>query len=475
MTVSKYFRSKVESIETYFTLIRPERIFLYIALVYGLFIILVYPPFQGPDETSHFYRIYQLSNFKIISEKGERGLGGDYFKKSLIDTVQRSGQGVAFKKKLRVNIIENIELIKNPINDDRLVYQYLTASVYSPVPYIPQIIGVTISRLLFDSPIIMMYIGRIFNLIAWIIIVYFAIKILPLFKTVFILLALTPMSISQSATLSADVMTNGLSFLLIAFLLNIAYNDKKSIQKSDVLLLIIIGMSLALCKQIYLLLLFIYLIIPPEKAGSTRRYITIILLVGACGVMANTMWWYLVKDIMHANPFHENAQFISIDGQIRYILDDPLRYIGIVISTLVHKQLYHISFIGKLGWMDTRMPYFLIYSYLIVLLIASITEKSIIKIKNFDKSIFFLVSSAIICAVLTILYLSWSVVGDDSIRGVQGRYFIPFSPLVFILFYNNYFQNILKNKEGVKNALATLFLIFSAITTVGAIIQRYYI
>jgi len=55
------------------------------------------------------------------------------------------------------------------------------------------------------------------------------------------------------------------------------------------------------------------------------------------------------------------------------------------------------------------------------------------------------------------------------------RYFIPFSPLVFILFYNNYFQNILKNKEGVKNALATLFLIFSAITTVGAIIQRYYI
>ncbi len=37
-----------------------ERIFLYIAVFYGLLLIVIYPPFQGPDETSHYKSIQKM-------------------------------------------------------------------------------------------------------------------------------------------------------------------------------------------------------------------------------------------------------------------------------------------------------------------------------------------------------------------------------------------------------------------------------
>ena len=62
-----------------------------------------------------------------------------------------------------------------------------------------------------------------------------------------------------------------------------------------------------------------------------------------------------------------------------------------------------------------------------------------------DKSIFNMtLNQKLICllifilgfgAVVTFDYVTWNAVGNLIINGIQGRYFIPFAPLFFLLFY----------------------------------------
>ncbi len=62
-----------------------EKIFLIISFIFGLLFIFFIPPFQGNDEVNHFSRAYQLSQFRIISQKHNEKVG-DYLPAS-IDTL----------------------------------------------------------------------------------------------------------------------------------------------------------------------------------------------------------------------------------------------------------------------------------------------------------------------------------------------------------------------------------------------------
>ena len=57
-----------------------------------------------------------------------------------------------------------------------------TASVYSPINYIPQSLGIFVARLFTNRPMIMLYMARLFNMIVSLILLYLAIKIMPFGK-----------------------------------------------------------------------------------------------------------------------------------------------------------------------------------------------------------------------------------------------------------------------------------------------------
>ena len=42
--------------------------FLYFALVFGLSLLVIVPPFQAPDEQHHFFRAYQVSEGIMVGE-----------------------------------------------------------------------------------------------------------------------------------------------------------------------------------------------------------------------------------------------------------------------------------------------------------------------------------------------------------------------------------------------------------------------
>ena len=59
--------------------------------------------------------------------------------------------------------------------------------------------------------------GRLFNLLTYVMLGFFAIRFIPCYKNLLAMLAVMPLSIYQAASLSQDAVLNGFGFLFIAF------------------------------------------------------------------------------------------------------------------------------------------------------------------------------------------------------------------------------------------------------------------
>jgi len=62
--------------------LHPERIFIFVGLLFGLLFLIVTPPFQAPDEPAHFFRAYEISDLGIIAERQGDSVG-DFLPQSL--------------------------------------------------------------------------------------------------------------------------------------------------------------------------------------------------------------------------------------------------------------------------------------------------------------------------------------------------------------------------------------------------------
>ena len=106
-----------------------------------------------------------------------------------------------------------------------------------------------------------------------------AIKLTPVHKWVLLILSLMPITLSQGGSLSADSFTIAISFLVIAIFLKFSFDyKKKDIKKKDIGILFILILMLALSKQTYFLLVFLFFLIPAAKFGSKKK----MLLVFCC-------------------------------------------------------------------------------------------------------------------------------------------------------------------------------------------------
>jgi uncharacterized membrane protein len=77
------------------------------------------------------------------------------------------------------------------------------------------------------------------------------------------------------------------------------------------------------------------------------------------------------------------------------------------------------------------------------------------------------ISVAIVGLIYTSLYVQWTPYANPNIIGVQGRYFLPFIPLLFIVI-GNFIKKDFKMKE---NSITQLILITAIIVNYMSIIE----
>lgn len=488
----------------------PERIYPLPALVMGLLILALNPPFMVPDEPVHFYRSYQISEGNFLK-------GKDDFPKSLTEMSDRCDR-MRFSTHEKTNRGEILSL--GGIRNDPQARTTVTTPDYI-LPYLPQATGIAMARAIGLSPLWMFYLGRIFNLLVSVLLVYLAIRTAPVFKWVFFLLGMMPMTLYQFASLSYDAVTAGLSFLLLAFILKLASGPDRPVSRREMIVSFILVALLAAAKQPYVVLGLVVFIIPRKRFGPLVRYA--ILMAGLfLTALVFSLYWAPARkaaslfgqrpsveaehrqtatlfsafdELLASDPGVQDSPAVTpqpgeagdggqapgneeaptgqppaqagaepqanpvvqvnpIDpeAQKRFILEDPVRYIGILLHTAgASFDLYVTSFVGLFGWIDTPMPPAVSYLFLFVLILLSLAggnESLTITWKN--RALFAGVFILAFVLIETALYVYCNPVGVSPVTAVQGRYFIPASPLLFLMFAATGLPSMIRRRDRRK-------------------------
>ena len=459
----------------YFYKPKPQLFFITFAGFFGLLILLLTPPFQIPDEIIHFNKAYQISEGNLISIKQNNRIGG-YLPSSLVK-ITEPFLGLRWNTNAKTNYQIITKQFKIPLNENEKIFiDFPNNALYSPISYIPQSLSIFVLRKFNLPPLFIFYGARLFTLLFWILGIYHAVKVIPFYKWLLVLLALLPMSLFINMSLSADVMTNLLSFLFIAYTLKYTFIGQNFSIKDFIIMAFLI-MMLASAKLVYTPLILLILLIPKSKFKSKNQYYLQLIALFVIAIGTFIFWSTILKSLylpysLYNKEFRDGASLIEcVDAhaQLNYILNHGTYIFRVILNSMIQSfDMYFQGYIGTFGWLDTRLPlWFTILAYMVIFWVA-LTEKSMLT-KLQHKIIVFIALISTIGLILISQHLSWDCVGGEIIFTIQGRYFIPVFPLLFLLFYN-----IRLNYSKLVIPLVIVFSVISLSLTIYTIHQRYY-
>ena len=476
--------------------LKPQNVFLVFSLFFGIVFVFIVPPFMMIDEPAHFVRIYEITTGKIISTKykitnpqtnKQELIVGNYYPQEIqilvndfaetrLNSVTQQPIIGKFKKFSSKEILNHLNIHLNE-NGPKSFLRLLGASSYSPIPYIPQIIGVFLAKVLNFPVLSFLYIARILNLITWIILIYNSIKITPIKKWLFCLLSLTPLCLFQASSLSADGMTTGLSFLYIALILKYTLDETKQyLSPRNKLFLLLIAILLSLSKSIYFALIPLVLLIPAHKFNSLKtkleKYYFSASIIIISLILAYS-WNYLVKDL----GYFVEPRILNTKSQIDYIIAHPIGFLNLLCFSILSN--FYLLFFNKLIQFDSRMfithlPNILISMNLLLIYFVALIDIQEKQIKRLQKVFMGIISAGTIVLIFFAMFVYCTFPDSLAIKGVQGRYFIPISPLLYLLLQNNLISMSKENFDKYIPNIIIHFVSLILIVSCASIIAGYY-
>ena len=200
-----------------------ERAFKFVIPLICIMFFIAMPMFRNHDEDTHWLRIYDIANGNLfvptehghLFQEGATNYPATVIPKAVFDIIDR-------EKTAGHNLRE---LYQYTINEEETTVVGLpTEALYSPLQYIPQVAGTLIAKIFTNRPIIMAYAARLVNMLTTIVILYFAMKLMPFGKKIFLVIMAIPIAVEGFTSLSSDAMTISIAMLLIAYIFNIIFN-----------------------------------------------------------------------------------------------------------------------------------------------------------------------------------------------------------------------------------------------------------
>jgi len=484
--------------------INPEQVFLGISVIFGLAFVFITPPFQVADEPSHLFRTWQVSEFNLF-KSADRAPESLIQLAKMADRMKFMAHEKTSISELRTlsdTITDHSELIPVETPDYLLPYLPQAAGMsfghWLGTSFLGQLYLARIFNLLVSIFILFVAI-RTTPILKWL---FFLLSILPMVVYQTASLSYDAMTISLSFLLTAIllklalipptlILRRDLLFLflvagllalckppyyIIALAFLIIPVSKLGSRKRFLIVFLGLAATVFVCSQVWSVSREVFR--PREKVsgfrfqvpGSTLKVqssgfevhgsafsVPKLFAPTLKGAVAERHFLFAVNPMFHSasgmrhpasgiqHPASRISHPVSLydpSAQQRYILEDPLRYLGVLGQTLQdYGHLYLISFIGLFGWVDTPLPPGVVVLYYILLLLISLTMAAPgVRVTWQQKTILFSIFLLGFVLVETAMYLCCNLVGSTAVLAVQGRYFVAFGPLVFILFYNNRFM-----------------------------------
>ena len=442
---------------------RLDYAYLCLALIAGLCMVLLTPPFQNPDEPSHYHRAWSLAEGQLMANDDStvviptavaelpEALGS-----SMVDWSQNSYSSATARR-----------LLGQPIGAERSTV-FSSAGAAGPIGYLPAIAAIEMTRVVGRSPLAALYLARLLNLAAATLLTFLAIRMAPFGKLLFALAALLPMTVAQYASLSPDALAISGAFLFASLVLY--YAQKKSLSGRDIALLAATGAVLLNAKQGSEVLALLVFLIPLRVFSSVKRYVVSVLAVLGSAVVIGLIPLLIAPSDTEAirrlwGPGFEGDP----SAQTRFVLDHPWGFTK-VLGTTLHALTFRLfeQAGGTLGWLTVFLPQ-MILLVLLVLLALLFSYRDAVSLSAWQRSVLAIVAGVYIVAVMAALYVGWSPLHSPVVTGLQGRYFIAVLPLALLSVY--------RLPPGRRLVFATLVILGAAgaVLTVIAMLQFYYL
>lgn len=318
---------------------------------------------------------------------------------------------------------------------------------YAKFVYTPSAIFTRIGDLLRLSPTILFKLGKLINLIIYIALFAYAIKICKFGKRTLFVLGLIPLSLFQATTYSADSLIIAAITLSMTEFINIIVDKKSKMNLKSALTFILPLLAACFAKAVYCPLLLLVLFLPNDKFRNKKTsYAFKGLIFCLFLLMMSTFGLGMLTNA--SNMGDSRGGHTNFAEQMRVILHDPLGFINIClinITTTFAKLLSGknegLIFFAYLGGSEYNIAYIVVF-LLFFTVFTNNNEKNKCEISLPYKILILILNLGIIFGISLALYLSFTEVGAAEIAGVQSRYYVPLLyPLLIILSSSKIYSN----------------------------------
>jgi uncharacterized membrane protein len=404
---------------------RAEHAFAAVALLFGIAVAFVTPPFDSPDEPRHLQRAWLLSQGRIALPGAAPSSGGAV-PESLMRLHPPYTRGT---NACRHRPAELWATLATPLEPERTSDEIRTPILYGPIGYLPQALALAPARWLGAGAGSLLYVARLANLAAFVGLCALAVACAPARRLVLASAALLPMSLFEASTVSADAMTNALALLLLALVLRTASRGRDRVRAWELAGIIGLICLLGLGKPGYSLLALLVVAIPAECFGDVTRRRWVVAVAMAAGLIVPAAWWAAVQ---HTGPFPYPGADPA--AQLAGLLRAPWQLAGAVAATLGERALdFARATIGVLGRLDVVLPpaAYLGWSGLL-LAVSGVDGARSPRLDARSRVSIAVVGAAGAVAISALLYISATPPGASRVVGIQGRYFLAFVPLALV-------------------------------------------
>lgn len=415
--------------------IKPEQLYLIAGLGLGLIFVLIIPMTAVPDEITHMYTSYDVSD-RIMGTHGNT-------------VMMRADDAMAdynSQNLTRNDYLYEYEGIFNGVNNADMVDSGVAATGSPRYLYWLSGFGITIGRLFGFSTTLTYLLGRIFNMLAFVFAVYYSIKRMPFGKGIVFVWALLPITLQQTGSFSYDSPILTLSILVVATALSAIYGEEQSKKKkiinyivwalSAILLIPCKGHALIPLAMLVLMLIPRYIKTHRDKIedirAGIRPWMKIVLIV-CCVLFLCGAGIVAIRIIKIAiQPENINSNYIAWADQngytIGFFIKHPVRLLEIMINTVWFKTDIYLNQMlgGSLGWLEIEIPWVFILGFFVLLIYAAMRKESEPQLIRTGERIYIIIMSVgVVVLAIAGMLLYWTPNSLFVVEGVQGRYFLP--------------------------------------------------
>jgi uncharacterized membrane protein len=448
-----------------------------IMVIYGLIAVVLLsinlPPFQNPDELTHFFRAEHISRGNLIGERFETYKSGGLVEKNIFPAHAPFAE-IPTSPDNKLDHDKYARAGEVRWSGGSQMVSFPNTANYPPFLYMPSVVGIWIGKLADLSIVETLYLSRLLSGMTSVAVGAAAIALAGTFAPWLFAMLLLPMSLSQMTAVSQDGLMFSLAALSAAIIARAMTGGSISIRffRLLVLCLALIGMARPPYAALALLV--------PAVPGFRRAT----RLAGAGMVAAPAILWTLLAAAVSQVPLVHFDIMPDPGAQMGFLLESPSRILTVAAQTLdANWVFYRKQFIGQLGWLEVALPNSYHAAAWVALLVAFVASLPVAgeapRPAGPDWRSIMLAGSAVTCTILglfAIQYLTWTAPGSGLVEGIQGRYFIVVALLAapFLRFVIPAGRAVSLNHAWAV-AATILFPAISLTVMIRQIVVRYYL